>query len=169
LTRERFALVDEEDAATVNLYFWQAIPGRHTYYARRALDEDGSTEALHRFIADRAGLELEHDVDHEDGDGLNNRRNNLRSATKPQNASNRRRRADSTTGYKGVSPHPYSDGRPRYQARIEVEGKRRSLGYFTSPEDAAKAYDRAALELHGAFAFINFPGEPANDNNGGAQ
>lgn len=91
----------------------------------------------------------EHEIDHKDGDPTNDRWSNLRSATKSQNCMNRGRRSDNISGYKGVTPM-YS----KWQARIVVNGERRSLGCFDSPELAAAAYRLAANKLHGEFARV---------------
>ena len=89
------------------------------------------------------------DVDHEDGDGLNNRWTNLRLATGTQNNANSRRRTDNTSGFKGVRYHAKSG---RYQARITRNGRQRSLGLYPTPEEAHSAYTAAASELFGDFA-----------------
>lgn len=87
-----------------------------------------------------------HMVDHEDGDGLNNRWLNLRQATHAQNCSNARVRRDNALGLKGVSRR-----KGRYTARIQANGERRLLGYFKTPEEAHAAYCVAAVELHREF------------------
>ncbi|WP_120636202.1 AP2 domain-containing protein [Ruegeria sp. EL01] len=88
-------------------------------------------------------------VDHRDGDGLNNRRSNLRTADKSQNARNTGAHADNLSGLKGVS---YSRQRRNWRAAICVRGKRKHLGVFDSPEEAHAAYVQAAHQLHGQFA-----------------
>jgi hypothetical protein len=90
-------------------------------------------------------------VDHKDGNGLNNRRSdNLRFATDTQNRANQKVRKDSTTGFKGVRPH-----RDKFQARIRVKGREITLGSFATPEEAALAYNAAAKECFGEFARPN--------------
>lgn len=91
-------------------------------------------------------------VDHEDGDGLDNQRHNLRFANNTQNQHNQRRlRSDNTTGYKGVTVH--RDG--RFVAQIYVNKKHLNLGYFKTREQAARAYDAAAEKYFGEFAAPN--------------
>jgi hypothetical protein len=89
-------------------------------------------------------------VDHRDGDGLNNRRSsNLRIATRGQNAANAKLRADNTSGFKGVTLHRVSG---KWQAYINANGRRHSLGYFETPEEAGAAYASAGPRAHGDFA-----------------
>lgn len=93
-------------------------------------------------------------VDHEDKDPGNDRIKNLRDATRSQNKINSNIRSDNTSGFRGVGWHKASK---KFYASITTEGKRRALGYFNSPEDAARAYDTAAIEFHGDYAQVNFP------------
>jgi hypothetical protein len=88
-------------------------------------------------------------VDHKNGNGLDNRRENLRVCTRAQNGMNRRRGKNNTSGYKGVH---WCASKQRWLARISVNGKQRSLGQYTDPQQAYAAYCAAALELHGEFA-----------------
>lgn len=88
-------------------------------------------------------------LDHVNGDGLDNRIDNLRPATVSENAANRRVRRDSSTGAKGVIWYARTR---RWQARITVKGKEKHLGYFTRFEDASDAYQRAAVQHFGEFA-----------------
>lgn len=90
-------------------------------------------------------------VDHRDGDGLNNRWLNLRLATGPQNAANARKRKDNTSGHKGVTRRTNTG---QFEARIQHEHRRISLGRFATAEEARCAYERAAMELHGEFARV---------------
>ena len=108
----------------------------------------------HQIMGKRPGEQ----IDHKDGNGLNNQRDNLRRCTQGQNFANRRRLPKSRAGkFRGV----YQDGphasRGQWWAQIKVDGRSRRLGTFLSPEDAARAYDAAALEAWGEFASLNFP------------
>jgi len=88
-------------------------------------------------------------VDHKDGDGLNNRWNNLREANQAQNAANQKLRSDNTTGFKGVT---FVKRSGRYRASIRVQQKPIHLGYFDTPEAAHIAYFEAAQRHFGKFA-----------------
>lgn len=97
------------------------------------------------------------DIDHIDGNMANNAINNLRLASRSQNAHNAAGlRKNNTSGFRGVS---YYRRTRRWEARILVEGVNHHLGYHDSAEDAARAYDRASLRLNGEFATFNFPDE----------
>jgi hypothetical protein len=153
LTQGFVAIVDRDDATRVLAHEWQVLHGPHTTYARTSVPNTGHgprqiTRMLHVFLM---GVPL---VDHINGDGLDNRRANLRAATSMANAQNRRLFRNNTSGYKGVSWHPQ---RERWWAQIMADGKKRSLKLHDTPEEAARAYDVAARELHGDFATLNFP------------
>jgi len=95
-----------------------------------------------------------YDIDHVDGNTLNNQKCNLRLATKSQNQCNRGKTKSNTTGYKGV----FANG-SGFMARLVFEGKKYYLGSYKSIEAAARAYDVKAKEIHGEFARLNFPNE----------
>lgn len=155
LTQGLFALVDAEDAEAVLAHRWHAHRERTKLYALRAVYLGGGRKnqvsrrvGLHNFLT---GWPM---VDHINGDGLDCRRANLRQATVAQNNLNKRIRSGSTSGYKGVWIHP--NGRAR--AYINIDERRRHLGYHGTPEAAAEAYDEAAREAFGEWACLNFPG-----------
>lgn len=155
LTGGLFALVDEGDLDWLIAHRWQPLkrPQSSVTYASRIAQEGGRRKNLlmHREIAKRAGLEIEgKQVDHVNGDGLDNRRANLRSATVSQNSQNRKRKRDGCSSrFKGV----YWDRLYRkWFAAIYVTGKRIKLGSFSSETDAAQAYAKAARIYFGEFA-----------------
>lgn len=90
--------------------------------------------------------------DHIDGDKCNNTRENLRLATRSQNAQNSKLRSDTVSGYKGVSKLPSG----KFKARITINKSTINIGIFDTGEEAARAYDKSALEYFGAFANLNF-------------
>jgi hypothetical protein len=152
LTRGYVALVSPEDYDRVAAHKWTAMPikGKSLVYARRSVWVDGKcrTILLHRFIARTPAGVL---TDHRDGNGLDCRQHNLRSATHAQNSFNKRFRRPAT-GLIGVS----SQTPGRYRAAIKAGGKRVYTKTFPSPALAAAARDLLAKQLHGEFAVLNF-------------
>lgn len=156
LSRGMHALVDPEDYdRVVAMGAWCADPAKRTFYARKNLYTPGTRKLtpllMHTFIT---GWSY---VDHINGNGLDNRRSNLRQATAFQNMANKRRYRNNTSGFKGVTRNT-GTGRP-WRAAIKVYNKGHHLGYFDTPEDAARAYDAAAIQHFGEYARPNFPRE----------
>ncbi len=155
LTRGKVAIVDDEDFPLVSAYRWAVIlkKGGRYCYAYTTVDVNGKKRPveMQRFLmGSRPGVFY---VDHINGDGLDNRRCNLRWATAAQNQANQRRTRGSSV-FKGVGWH-----KGKWQARIRVNQVRRSLGRFYSEVEAAKAYDAAAVRAWGEFAATNFKQE----------
>lgn len=157
LTQGKSALVDDCDFEYLLQWKWQFERNGNTGYAG-AWDEanaDGRRPriAMHRLIAQRSGLDVtDKEVDHRDGDGLNNQRGNLRIATVSQNQANRSRARNNTSGFKGVIWEP---SRRKWRAQICVAGKRMTLTRRNDPLEAARAYNEAALKHYGEFACLN--------------
>jgi hypothetical protein len=145
------AIIDDADELLVAGFNWFIYRASDRLFYARAWNGKQSY-LMHRLISGCASNER---VDHENRNGLDNRRRNLRIATPSQNGANRipdRRKRGRTSRYKGV----YLDkAREKWGATIHVDGHTRSLGRFSSEEDAAAAYDRAATEAWGRFARLN--------------
>lgn len=154
LTQGQNAIVDAEDFEWLSKWNWIAKWDEcsKTFYAtRRKTVDDKTHPSMHRVIL-RCGKGEE--GDHRNHNGLDNRRKNLRKCSRSQNRSNSGRQSDNTSGYKGVTFHKRIK---KWMTQIIKDGKRIYLGYFTTPEQAAKVYDEAAKKYHGEFAYSNFP------------
>src|SRR3569833_955542 len=145
LTRGLVALIDDQDYDLVSPYKWRAHTSRSKIYAATGQHQD--LVLMHRLIL---GVPDDMLVDHRDRDGLHNWRDNLRPATESQNAVNRAYAGRS--GYRGVWVLRYGFG-----ARIKTNQRRENIGDFRTAEEAARAYDRRAVELFGDFAQLSFP------------
>ena len=97
-------------------------------------------------------------VDHIDGNGLNNRKSNLRICTKAQNVHNSRPRTNTSSKYKGVF---WNKANKKWSATIHKGDKWTYIGGFDDEKEAARAYDRKAAEFFGEFAYLNFPEKTA--------
>jgi len=157
LTQGKFAIVDDHNYEWLSKYKWYY--GCGGYAARDILDgttKKKKTILMHRLILNAPpGKEC----DHIDGDRLNNLESNLRLCTHAENQHNQRPHQDGTSRWKGVCWHK-RDG--KWRARIHFENNRKHLGCFKSEDEAALAYDTAAIELFGEFARLNFS-QPAPD------
>lgn len=136
-----FALVDDADYAWLSEYKWYPNCNNHQIYANR---RDGVM--MHQLIT---GFDL---TDHHNGDGLDNRRENLREASKALNGANQNPQVGCSSRFKGVA---WDASRSKWKAYVKVDGKIRNLGRFSDEIDAAKTYNAAALEAWGEFALIN--------------
>lgn len=151
LTKGHVALVDAEFAPLVAGFNWSVMERGALCYAVTNLEgEDGARCHLHmhRLIAMPS---REFVVDHVNGDGLDNRLHNLRVVTQGENSKNKAKRSIYSSRYKGVSKVG-----TKYRARIEVNGRKIECGRFDGEEDAARAYDIAAIREFGCLASTNF-------------
>lgn len=148
LTKGKFALIDADDYPDIGRFHWHAKQDDVDWYAARAEYINGKTFGF-RMHAHLLGFPP-HDTDHINGDGLDNRRVNLRPSTRMQNSWNRR----PLNTYKGTL---FKKSRGKWYAKIQVNGVRFETGYFNTEEEAAFAYDLLACEHFGEFAWLNFP------------
>ena len=147
LTRGKQTILDDQDYAWVKKFKWYAYKSKNNYYAWRL-----SGVQLHREIL---GLKNKDGkiVDHKNGNGLDNRRENLRVCTVAENCRNARTHTKlKSNKFKGVS---WSPGHKKWVTKIIINYKQKHLGYFDNEELAAEAYNKAAINYFGKFAKIN--------------
>ena len=151
---DTFTLVSDEDFEWLNRWKWHF----HSGYAIRTKYLGGGREnqksgmiQMHRLTLNAGNGQ---EVDHKDGDGLNNQRKNLRIATSSQNSQNCKKRKTCSSKYKGVC---WDKKNRKWRARIYLDKKEFSLGRYNSEIEAAHVYDKAAQKLFGEFAYLNFP------------
>ena len=160
LSQGLHALVDDADYEQLSKHKWSAMKGgrsKSKFYAVRTKKSDDPDDCprlilLHRQIMGFPKLL----VDHIDGDGLDNRRENLRLATHSENTCNRQSAPTGKSRFRGV----YLDkregkGKKKWRAEIYKDNKKYRLGRFETEEEAAAAYNQKAIELHGEFATLN--------------
>jgi len=150
LTKGKFAIVDAADYERVNAHKWCVRGSGRRIYA--CCHCNGKNISLHRFLMNPPSWLV---VDHIDGNGLNNRRSNLRICTQQQNVHNSRPKGKSSQ-YKGVCR---DKSKNRWVVYVRHNGRNHYVGRFRDEIDAARAYDRKAYELFGEFAWLNFPEE----------
>lgn len=142
LSNGDFTLVSDEDYIfLVGYNWWLTKDGYTTGWI------DGKKQFMHKIIAKRMGLDLSNMIDHEDRNRLNHCRNNLRAATRSQNAINSKINRRNKSGFKGVSRHGN-----RWRVEIQINNQRIYFGTFGTPEEAHEARCRAAEKYHGEFA-----------------
>ena len=152
LTRGEYAIVDSEYFEWLNQWKWNLDErGKYFYAVRWLPKKDGKQKkvSMHRFITSAPdGME----VDHINGDCLDNRKANLRVCSHAENQRNSRVRKDNTSGYKGVC---FNKKSKRWKAQIRIGGgERLHLGYFPTAEEASFAYNEAAKKHHGDFTKV---------------
>ncbi len=144
-------LIDKDDEQFVRSFFWNGrISGKKVYaWASKQVATNGKAIPIHRLLTDCPdGMQ----VDHINGDSLDNRRSNLRICESRQNHKNKTKMTGTTSKFKGVY---WSKLYNRWVAIICNDGKKIYLGKYWHPIYAARCYDRAALEMFGEYAKTN--------------
>lgn len=140
--KDKFAIIDDEDFDLLNQYKWRidahgyAVTGKKNIF-------------MHRMIMRAKKGQI---IDHINHDTLDNRKINLRFCVSVENSRNRQLNKNNSSGYKGVSLHKMCG---KWQARIKLPNKRKSLGLFSDRVEAAKAYNKAAKLYYGEYAYTN--------------
>lgn len=155
LTQGLYTLVDKGSPAEEYKWCAQLCTGFKYFRALRVKGRN-CLIYLHRFLTNCPKGKM---VDHINHNPLDNRMCNLRICTNAENLRNKKSYKNSSSKYKGVSWYKRGS---KWAAQIRLNNKKKFLGYFTSEEEAARAYDKAAKEMHGEFAYLNFPKEKAN-------
>lgn len=153
LTKGKFALVDDEDFEFLMQWKWCCLKAdKDHYYAYRteSFGDSKNGVLMHRFLLNLSDKDIF--VDHINGNGLDNRRENIRAVTVSQNNLNRRGDENSTSRFKGVC---WDTERKTWIAKIMANRKYKFIGRFQSEMEAALAYNHVALEMHGEFARLN--------------
>ncbi len=154
LTQNKIAVVDDEDYESLILMKWHAWFNKNgdSFYAHHSVYRKGKSPTvirMHRHLMNVTNPKIH--VDHINGNTLDNRKSNLRICQSYQNNTNMRGlRSDNTTGFRGVGEYFYRADK-KWTATLSVKGNKIRLGYFDTPEDAARAFDKAARELYGEF------------------
>ena len=143
--RQYNVMVDDEDYKKLSSFNWQV----DKYMSVSSHTTDKGRMLIHRYIMNCPD---NMEIDHIDGNRLNNQKSNLRFATSAQNKMNRGPRKDNKSGFKGVSLNKALN---KWTARIMIENKYKHLGLFETKEEAAKAYNEYAKENFGEFAWLN--------------
>ena len=156
LTKGQYTIVDNEDFELLNKYKWQAgFFNKKDFYAMRSIETRKDKKRkrisilMHRIIL-KASKKL--NVDHINHDTLDNRKHNLRLATKVQNGGNRKISCSNSSGYKGVS---WNTNRQKYLVQIKYKGKSYNLGGFKDKKKAALMYNLYSKKFFGEYALLN--------------
>lgn len=156
IVENQTVLIDKEDAHFIHMRNWKAFKKPNGYYiksSKTAKDRSVKVLWLHRLIMGVNDLNWKDSiVDHINGNTLDNRRSNLRIVTTSQNNVNSKVFKNNKTGFKGVD---FKKSENKFRARISVNCTRIELGLFNTPQQAAIAYNNAAIKYYGDHAKLN--------------
>lgn len=146
LTQGKVALVSDEDFAMLSQYKWWAHKQPNSFYAGRMITlSNGKRKPLMMHQAILGNPEAGKEIDHIDGNGLNNQRSNLRFVTRRQNMQNAvNHRTKHTSKYPGVS---YDSRRDKWKAYIKINGTHKDIGRFNTEEEAFQVYKEAVESI----------------------
>lgn len=150
LGNNQFALVDYEDYEYLNELKWHIYKNGNHLYAKSSfyVNKKQKNILMHRLILEPNGK----CIDHINGNGLDNRKCNLRICERHQNALNRKKNINNSSGFKGVS---WFKAAKKWRAQIQYKKIVYYLGSYEKRIDAARAYNEAAIKFHGEFANLN--------------
>ena len=156
LSQGMFAVVDDADFEWLSRHKWHVTIRGSRCYAVRHIKYNGKRTKIymHRVILNPPPNK---ETDHINGDGLDNRRSNLRACTRSQNQMNKRKQPGCSSKYKGVN---WDKRRRKWQLQVGRRKNQRHLGYFDDEREAAAVYNAEAIERFGAFAKLNIIEEP---------
>jgi hypothetical protein len=147
LKPKMFALVDDEDYEFLNKFDWYYRVGNKTFYARTYIK--GKTVEMHMLLCPTV---YPIQVDHKNGNGIDNQKQNLRPATYSQQQANNVSRRKGSSQYRGVC---WNTKEQKWVAQLILNGVKQFLGYYTSEKEAALVYNNAAIKHFGEFAKLN--------------
>lgn len=154
--QNKYALVNPEDYESLSRYYWQPYERENNRCYAVRLD-NGRIIYMHRIITNAPAGKVVH---HEDGNGLNNTKENLQIVTVAENNRCRRMFKPASSKYRGVF---FEKKSKKWRASVKHIGITHHLGSFENEEDAARAYDEAAKIYHGEYAVLNFPQDEVAD------
>jgi hypothetical protein len=158
LSQGKIAFVDDEDFDWLNQYKWCAYQpnSKGTYYATRNITYTDGTCSMVQMHREILGLSLGDRGlgDHKDRNGLNNQKHNLRVGSKALNSHNSKLQSNNSSGYRGVYWHK---NRSKWVVRIGIHGVPKYCGVYDDVVEAAKVYDKEALQAYGPNVYLNFP------------
>lgn len=153
MATEHLILIDKEDEDLLTLFSWKANSGYLRAYVRGSGRKGAKKNIyLHDLIGARMGIGPQ--VDHINRNRLDNRRVNLRGSTQTENTYNKSKQSNNRSGYLGVVKRG-----SRFVGYVVIKGKQYATISFVTAEEAARARDTLAVNLHGEFASLNFYGD----------